>query len=57
MLARKAGLLDWDRYSIRWALLAVVCALGIGLLAEHSVKRDMQAGEEADAKVAIVEPA
>ena len=55
MLARRAGLLDWDRRSIRWALVAVVCALFVGVLADRSVTREMQAADAA--AVAAGEPA
>ncbi|HSJ12846.1 MAG TPA: hypothetical protein VK939_00435 [Longimicrobiales bacterium] len=54
MLSRRAGLLDWDRHSIRWAVLAIVCALLVGAMAQRSVARDMQA---ADAAARVEAPA
>ena len=55
MLARRAGMLDWDRHSIRWALLAIMAALFVGAMAQRSVARDMQASQAAP--TVIVEPA
>lgn len=55
MLARRAGLLDWNRHSIGWALLAVTLALLVGLAAQRSVAADMQAADSVS--TTIVEPA
>lgn len=55
MLARRAGMLDWDRHSIGWAVLAVMCALLVGAMAQRSVERDMQAADSIS--TIIVEPA
>lgn len=51
MLARRAGLLDWDRNSIKWAVFAVAMALLIGVLAQRTVSQSMQASDPAGATV------
>jgi hypothetical protein len=45
MLMRRAGLLDWDRHSIRWGLIALVFALFVGAMAQRSVGGSMQAAD------------
>lgn len=45
MLARRAGLLDWDRRSAKWAMVALVVALFVGLMAQRAVSQDMQASD------------
>lgn len=45
MLARRAGLLDWDRQSAKWALIALAFALLVGALAQRSMSQDMQASD------------
>jgi hypothetical protein len=45
MLARRAGLLDWDRRSLRWAMLAIAIALLIGALAQRTVPQELQASD------------
>jgi len=51
MLARRAGLLDWNRHSIRWAMIAVVIALFIGALAQRTVSEERQASDPVAATV------
>lgn len=45
MLARRAGLLDWDRHSIRWAMIALALALLIGAVAQRTSSEEMQASD------------
>ena len=45
MLARRAGLLDWDRRSATWAMIALMFALAVGALAQRTVSQDMQASD------------
>ena len=54
MLARRAGLLDWDRHSIRWAMIALALALLIGAVAQRTSSEELQASDHA---AAVVVPA
>lgn len=45
MLARRAGLLDWDRRSAKWAVVGLMIALLIGAIAQRAAPQDMQASD------------
>lgn len=45
MLARRAGLLDWDRQSIRWAMIAIALAVAIGAIAQRTQSEELQASD------------
>ena len=51
MLARRAGLLDWDRRTSRWALVGLMIALLIGAVAQRAVPQDLQAADCAGTSV------
>ena len=45
MLARRAGLLDWDRRSAKWAVVGLMIALLIGAVAQRAVPQELQAAD------------
>lgn len=51
MLARRAGLLDWDRRSAKWAMIALMLALFVGVLAQRTISQDMQASDPVGATI------
>lgn len=55
MLARRAGLLDWDRRTLPWGVLAVVLALAVGSVAQRNVDKQVQAADTVT--TTVVEPA